>query len=161
MDKNVGILVAITAIVGVGTIVFLDSSSTENNAVETNLADSIVIDTTNEVAESLDSDVVSSGGVYQDYSLDKLALAETGDVVIFFQASWCPSCRALDKDINDNVGDLPQGVAILKADFDTETELKTKYGVTTQHTLVQVDQNGNMINKWSGGSTLESVISRI
>lgn len=100
-------------------------------------------------------------GSYEAYSADKISLASTGDVVLFFHASWCPSCKALNADIEKNAGAIPSGVAILKTDYDMETELKKKYGVTTQHTLVHVDKDGKLIKKWSGGSTLESVLSRI
>jgi len=88
-------------------------------------------------------------------------MAETGDVVLFFHASWCPSCKALNSDIEKNVGAIPAGVTILKTDYDKETELKKKYGVTTQHTLVQVDKDGNLIKKWSGGSKLENLLSEM
>ena len=76
-------------------------------------------------------------------------------------SSWCPSCRKLEKDINASLSDIPADVTILKVNYDSEKELKTKYAVTQQHTLVQVDQSGNIINKWSGGNTLESIIGKI
>lgn len=100
-------------------------------------------------------------GSYEAYSADKIARAETGDVVLFFHASWCPSCRGLNSSIESNLKSIPEGVTILKADYDKETELKKKYGVTYQHTLVQVDKDGNMIKKWSGGGNLDSVLSQI
>jgi thiol-disulfide isomerase/thioredoxin len=100
-------------------------------------------------------------GSYEAYSADKLARAETGDVVLFFHASWCPSCRGLVASIKSNLESIPEGVSILKLDYDTEAELKKKYGVTTQHTLVQVDANGNMIKKWSGGGNLDAVLAQI
>lgn len=100
-------------------------------------------------------------GSYETYSADKIARAETGDVVLFFNASWCPSCRGLDTNIEKNIKSIPAGVSILKVDYDTQSELKKKYGVTYQHTLVQVDKNGDMIKKWSGGSTLDNLLSQI
>lgn len=100
-------------------------------------------------------------GSYEAYSADKLARAETGDVVLFFHASWCPSCRGLNGSIESNLKSIPLGVTILKTDYDKETELKKKYGVTYQHTLVQVDKDGNMIKKWSGGGTLDNLLSQI
>lgn len=99
-------------------------------------------------------------GTYEDYSAEKVASAE-GDVVLFFHASWCPTCRALNSNIEANLGAIPDGVTILKTDYDSETALKQKYGVTYQHTLVQVDNDGNMITKWSGGNTLASLIAKI
>ena len=100
-------------------------------------------------------------GVYAPYEASKLAMAETGKVVLFFKASWCPSCRTLDADIKASLGDIPAGVTILEVDYDKYGDLKQKYGVTMQHTLVQVDKDGNQIAKWSGGSTLEDVVKNI
>jgi hypothetical protein len=56
---------------------------------------------------------------------------------------------------------IPAGITILKTDYDSETELKKKYGVTTQHTLVQVDKDGNLIKKWSGSSGLANLVAEI
>jgi hypothetical protein len=41
-------------------------------------------------------------------------------------------------------------VQILKADYDTETALKGKYGVDIQTTFVKVDDSGEMISNWVG-----------
>ncbi len=105
--------------------------------------------------------VMMKVGSYEAYRADRIARAETGDVVLFFHASWCPSCRGLDSSIESNLKSIPEGVTILKTDYDKEVELKKKYGVTYQHTLVQVDKDGNMIKKWSGGSSLDSLLSQI
>lgn len=107
-----------------------------------------------------DGAMMSKGG-YEMYSPEKLAMAEKGKVVLFFKASWCPSCRALDADIKASLSDIPAGVTILEVDYDKSAELKQKYGVTMQHTLVQVDKDGNQITKWSGGATLEDIVKNI
>lgn len=106
-------------------------------------------------------DLMMKLGSYESYSEEKIAMAETGDVVLFFHASWCPSCRGLNADIEKNLKSIPQGLTILKTDYDKETELKKKYGVTYQHTLVQVDKDGNMIHKWSGGAKLADLLAQI
>ena len=108
-----------------------------------------------------ESPAMKKPGSYEAYSPSKLANAQNGDVVLFFKAAWCPTCRTLDKDIKNSLGDIPDGVTILEVDYDNSTDLKKKYGVTYQHTLVQVDANGNMITKWQGGRTLEDVVSNI
>lgn len=104
--------------------------------------------------------VSTAPGTYADYSAARVAQAE-GDVVLFFAAAWCPSCRTLDGDISGNTSEIPSGVTILKVDYDSETALKQQYGVTTQHTLVQVDSLGNQIQTWRGGNDLASIISRL
>lgn len=108
-----------------------------------------------------DDGAMMQKGSYEAYSADKLERAGTGDVILFFHASWCPSCRGLNADIEKNQSAIPSGVSLLKVDYDTESELKKKYGVTYQHTLVQVDANGTMIKKWSGSPTLTNLVAEI
>ena len=100
-------------------------------------------------------------GSYETYSTDKLALANSGNVVLFFRAKWCPTCRALDADIRANMNKIPGDLTILDVDYDDSTALKQKYGVTYQHTLVQVDANGNQIAKWSSSPTLSALVSQV
>ena len=104
--------------------------------------------------------VATTPGSFRGYSASAVSAAE-GDVVIGFFASWCPSCRALESDIDNSASDIPSDLTILKADYDSESALKKKYGVTSQHTLVQVDASGNKIALWRGGNTLESVITNL
>lgn len=77
--------------------------------------------------------------------------------VYFFHASWCPICQGIDKDINADLSQIPAGVTIIKTDFDSSTELRQKYGVTTQYTFVQVDNNGNETAQWSATSYAKAI----
>ncbi len=100
-------------------------------------------------------------GAYEVYAPEKLSRADFGDVVLFFRASWCPSCKALDTNIRANQGSIPNGVTILDVNYDDSSAMKQKYGVTYQHTLVQVDKGGTLIKKWSGSGTLEALLAEI
>ena len=79
------------------------------------------------------------------------AYAKEGRAVIFFHAPWCPTCQAAQRDLDKNISQLPKDVVIVKTDYDTTKELQRKYGVTYQHTWVQVDSNGTALTKWNGG----------
>ena len=50
---------------------------------------------------------------------------------------------------------------ILLVDFDTATDLKQKYGVTLQHTLVQVDSSGEAIEQWHLTRTLDELLDSL
>ena len=52
-------------------------------------------------------DAMMAKGSYESYAPEKVAKANEGDVVLFFRASWCPTCRALDADIKANLGAIP------------------------------------------------------
>ena len=99
-------------------------------------------------------------GTYEAYAPEKLAMANDGDVVLFFHATWCPSCRAADKAIS-SASNIPSGLTILKLDYDKETELRKKYKLTTQHSFVQVDSQGNLIKKWIGSASVADVEAKI
>lgn len=79
---------------------------------------------------------------YKDGSIENTA----GTKLLFFHASWCPQCRALESDIEEK--GVPSGVSILKVDYDTNQDLRQKYGITIQATVVKVDDNGNLLKKY-------------
>lgn len=103
-----------------------------------------------------DGDVVAmSKGSYADYNTAKLVNAENGKVVLFFHAPWCPTCKEANK--NFEASQAPEGLTLLKVDYDSSNELKKKYGVTYQHTFVQVDKDGNLLKKWSGSTKYDDI----
>lgn len=104
--------------------------------------------------------IVMQKGSYVAYSEAAATQAvKTGKTILFFHASWCPTCRAADADILKNAANIPSGTTILKVDYDTSGAMKTKYGVTTQHTFVQVDGAMNTVTTWRGGNTLASIVA--
>ena len=151
MNKHTRIIIGIIALVVIVGGVY----ASMNSKVEETMV------TKDETSIMDKNDAVTKAGSYEAYSADKLVKAETGDVVLFFYASWCPSCRGLNSSIEGDLKSIPEGVSILKTDYDKETELKKKYGVTYQHTLVQVNKDGNMIKKWSGSPSLSSLLAQI
>ncbi len=96
-------------------------------------------------------------GSYSDYDASKLSKAEHGTVILFFNASWCPTCVAANKNFNGSTP--PDGLTLLKVDYDDATDLKRKYGITYQHTFVQVDKTGKLLKKWNGSKTYDELIS--
>jgi len=99
-------------------------------------------------------DAMSKSGSYvtlADYEANPTKYADSKKVY-FFHASWCPICQGIDKEIKADGSKIPAGVTLIKADFDGSTDLRQKYGVTTQYTFVQVDNNGNETAQWSATS---------
>jgi thioredoxin 1 len=177
----IGIVIAVVALAGVGFYVLFPGqgeqametdSMMEKSGEEMMEKDNAMMDKGDVMektddammekeGEMMEGDMMMKQGSYEQYSSEKIALAKEGDLVLFFRASWCPTCRALDADIKAHLTDIPQGVTILDVNYDTETALKQKYGVTYQHTLVQVDASGNQITKWSGSSTLTDLLAKV
>jgi hypothetical protein len=87
------------------------------------------------------------------------ALDSGKKVAFFFHAARCPTCIALNENIESNYTNIPADTHIFKVDYDTSDELKETYGVTMQHTLVYIDQNRELVNKVSGPPTLDDVLA--
>lgn len=113
-----------------------------------------------------DNDSVESAplvaGRYTTYDSSRASEAGFDTTVVFFHASWCPECRAFDEALANST--IPDGVQVLKVDYDSSTDLRQKYGVTIQSTFVSIDPSGNEVSKWVGygkEKTIDAVLSNI
>ena len=182
MDKKlIGALVFVLVLIGIG--VFSYMSATEKASLQeqeamkqTQLQKEAMMREADAVADKMatgteammkkdamqkDGAMMQKAGTYEVYSPEKLVKAEQGKVVLFFRASWCPTCRALDADIRAHLSSIPAGLTILDVNYDDSKALKQKYGVTYQHTFVQVDAQGIQLAKWSASPTLAELVTHI
>jgi thiol:disulfide interchange protein len=94
MIKYLPIALIAIVVIGVGYLLTQTSSNQPLTATETQT-----------INTSESGDTIASQAQYIDYSPDALAQAQQkGRAVLFFHADWCPTCRALDKEIK-----LPSG----------------------------------------------------
>lgn len=103
----------------------------------------------------------TSGGagayiLLSEYQASKNSYSES-KVVLFFNATWCSTCEKARSNIEADLSAIPADLAIVLVDFDSETDLKRQYGVTVQHTFVQIDVDGNELAKWSGSLTPQEI----
>lgn len=110
-------------------------------------------------ADSVSGDAMAPGAylTLAEYK-SQMASRDGSKVVYFFHASWCLDCRATEKSIAAD--GVPAGLTVVKLDFDKETDLKKKYGVTVQHTFVQVGPGGEQLAKWSGSTSGADIKSK-
>jgi thioredoxin 1 len=156
--NNIFVMSIIALVIVVGGFLFLgssdsgdDSAMVANNTVQSGSA-----------GQKSDSQTATTSDTwFTPFSSQALAAAqESGQKpVIFFSASWCSSCQAAARDFSANSDKIPSDVTILKANYDTDIELKKKYRVVVQDTFVQVDADGNEVTKWnSGGRGVASLL---
>ncbi len=72
------------------------------------------------------------------YSAEALAKAQQANqpVALHFHADWCPTCRAQDKALDTLKAEKGLDITVLKANYDTEKELKRRFRINGQSTLV-------------------------
>ncbi len=111
-----------------------------------------------EVSRTQVEQTMMKEGKYLPYSPEVFASTPTTRRVLFFYANWCPTCKPADESFSQNTSQLPSDVTVIRVNYnDTDTDqaekdLAKKYGVTYQHTFVQIDEQGNEVVKWNGGS---------
>ena len=75
---------------------------------------------------------------------------ERGEV-LFFNATWCGPCRRMKPIV---AGLRRQGYRMRNVDVDRRRDLAEKYGIRSVPTFVFLE-NGNEVNRFSGGTTAE------
>ena len=161
MNKNILILTSLAVIVLLGGLYFLTQVPTtkpnEDRILEEESPKMVDVPKgSNEVASD----------AYVEYSPDTFNNLSEKKKVLFFYASWCPTCKSADSDFNTNSKKFPEDLVVIRINYndsstdDNEKALATKYGITYQHTFVLVDENGNEITKWNGGET-DVLLSKI
>jgi thiol-disulfide isomerase/thioredoxin len=76
-----------------------------------------------------------------------------GRVVLFFHADWCPDCQETEKNLEADPSSIPADLTVVEVDYDTQSDLREKYGVTQQWTFVSVDDDGKKLKQFTGTYT--------
>lgn len=76
-------------------------------------------------------------------------------VVLFFNATWCPTCQEAATNLESQA--VPRGLTVVSVDYDSNTELRQEYGVTTQHTFVHISPSGQELDKFTGSTTADQI----
>jgi len=103
---------------------------------------------------------------YIEYTKSAFENSSANRRVLFFYASWCSTCKPADASFMQNMNKIPEDVTLIRVNYndpDTDQEekdLAKKYGVTYQHTFVQIDSSGKEITKWNGGQ-IDELLSQI
>lgn len=92
---------------------------------------------------------------------DVAELAADKNVLFFAALDWCTTCQALDENLRENIEAIPADTQILVVDYDNDLQLRERYDVDIQHTLIQVDSEGNELKRWIGSLTLEQILSQV
>lgn len=152
-------LVAVSILVAIS--IQLRAQNEDTNKITTQSPNPSPSPSPAEIKKTADGTTLNSEtGAYTDYR--EGIIAETqGTKVLFFHASWCPQCRALEKSIQS--GQIPSNTTIFKVDYDSNQALRKTYGVTIQTTLVQIDDSGKELKKFvaSDDPSLQAIVREI
>jgi len=135
---------ALVLLLVAGGAAFFATTQTDGPDGQAANSDSTVSETNTDAPSQRDS-AAAQNQQYVNYSSDYLETT-AGTRLLFFHAPWCPQCRDLEADILAT--ELPENVTIVKVDYDSHQDLRQKYGVTVQTTVVKVDDQGNKVKAY-------------
>lgn len=159
----VAALVLVAGGMGIFALINRDTALTKSESMEK--IEVRVKDENAEIAKT-DESMMQKKGTYAPFTPELLANSASTRRVLFFYANWCPTCKPADTSFTKNLVQIPADVTLIRVNYnDTETDqaekdLAKKYGVTYQHTYVQIDAKGNEVTKWNGGQ-IDELLSNI
>lgn len=101
---------------------------------------------------------------YAPYTKELLENTKSSRRVLYFYASWCSTCIPANSDFEKNISMIPEDVTVIRVNYndpDTDADekaLAVKYGITYQHTFVQIDSAGKLVTQWNGGAIKELLV---
>lgn len=145
-SKSVLLTLVIVTVFGAGTYIYSQKQTYQPNSMMKKIVPG---------SETTEQETI--GSRYIPYS--KVAYDATSGKrrVLYFYATWCPTCKQANEDFIANPNKIPEDMVVIRTNYndpDTdqeEKELAKKYGITYQHTFVQIDAEGKEITKWNGG----------
>ncbi len=172
------LLIVVVAVLGIGGFMYSRTSNKTDSMVKedeamipkeemgTEQTDAMMKkdDSASEGVKMMDDKTVVSR--YVHYGQSALDSASNNRRVLFFYASWCPTCKPADASFTQNASKIPEDVTLVRVNYndpDTDQEekdLAKKYGITYQHTFVQIDSAGKEVTKWNGGQ-IDELLSNI
>lgn len=148
-------LVAVVILGLIGAVIYLLATSNSSSPTSESPANPQGTSIAVEPAGSSDQYIS-----YETYQNSADGYANT-DVVLFFNASWCSTCKQARDNFESSLDQFPPGLTIVVVDFDDSVDLKKEYGVTVQHTFVQIDNQGEELKKWSGSVSVDEVADQV
>ena len=147
MNKTttISIVAIIALIVGAGIFVTINNESPLADSTATKQSTTPDTQAVDKPMPATD-EANQTTGSYVMYSDENLKQYSSTTRLLFFHAPWCPQCRELDASIT--ASSLPANTTILKVDYDTNQELRQKYGVTIQTTVVKIDADGEKVDSY-------------
>lgn len=168
MDKKIIAAVAgLIILLGTGYFIINPESNSE---IDSSQSEPTVSQDSQMLMDGTDDDVsqetqigeeLSSNGRYLVYSEESFEEAKDDRRILYFYANWCPTCIPVNQEFISDADQIPEDVVVFRVNYnDDETEqfeeeLAEQYGVTYQHTFVQVDESGERINIWTSGGIRE------
>jgi thiol-disulfide isomerase/thioredoxin len=91
----------------------------------------------------------SSPFTFIDYTPNTLSTWQSSGnpFALYFTAPWCPTCRALETKMDQQMDKFPANTAIINVDYDTNHGLRVEYGITVQTSFIFFDAKGNQTEK--------------
>lgn len=102
-----------------------------------------------------------ASGEYLDYNRFDPQYYTENRIVYVLLDSGNETASQLDSDINSNMLSIPEGMVLVKIEGENINELRSNLSLTTDTTIVEVDNSGSVINVLNGISSLSQLLGEL
>jgi len=102
-----------------------------------------------------------ASGEYLDYNRFDPQYYTENRIVYVLLDSGNEIASQLDSDINSNMLSIPEGMVLVKIEGENINELRSNLSLTTDTTIVEVDNSGSVINVLNGISSLSQLLGEL
>ena len=102
-----------------------------------------------------------ASGEYLDYNRFDPQYYTENRIVYVLLDSGNEIASQLDSDINSNMLSIPEGMVLVKIEGENINELRSNLSLTSDTTIVEVDNSGSVINVLNGISSLSQLLGQL
>lgn len=102
-----------------------------------------------------------ASGEYLDYNRFDPQYYTENRIVYVLLDSGNETASQLDSDINSNMLSIPEGMVLVKIEGENINELRSNLSLTSDTTIVEVDNSGSVINVLNGISSLSQLLGQL
>lgn len=102
-----------------------------------------------------------ASGEYLDYNRFDPQYYTENRIVYVLLDSGNETASQLDSDINSNMLSIPEGMVLVKIEGENINELRSNLSLTSDTTIVEVDNSGSVINVLNGISSLSQLLGEL
>lgn len=115
-------------------------------------------------SSKVDMSVMGLGKWLRDFE-EAVKLAKTSNklVMVDFMATWCGPCKMMEAQVfnTDEFKKLTANMVLVKVDVDVQTQIASRYGVTSMPTVKFINGKGEVVHEFVGYGGFDHVIGEV
>jgi hypothetical protein len=105
---------------------------------------------------------------YFEYDQSLIQYANSQNVILFFVIDDCENCNELDRDLNNNKNNFPDGLIIMRVPMEESSGASSEHlklvfdlKITDPYTIIKIDKSIKKIKELTDVYTLQEIVDKL